>query len=139
MAKPIGKTKDVGFQFGLQKTFPISEKRAWEFMFSDEGLKIWLGDLKDKLEIKEENQTKDGIIVFIRVLKPNSHIRMNWKKKDWDNNSTLQVRVIGKSENKTTISFHQEKLTDSNQREEMKRYWNKKMDKINSEIGITGQ
>ncbi len=82
MAKQVGKTKDVGFQFRLQKTFPISEKKAWDFMFSDKGLKIWLGDLKNDLKLKEEYQTKNDIKGFVRVFKPNSHIRMNWKKKD---------------------------------------------------------
>jgi len=54
---------------------------------------------------------------------------MNWKKKDWENTSTVQVRVIGNHE-KATISFHQEKLLDNNQREKMKLYWNKKMTEI---------
>ncbi|MEZ4793469.1 MAG: SRPBCC domain-containing protein [Gelidibacter sp.] len=134
MAKPVGKTKDVGFQFGLQKTFPISEQKAWDFMFSDAGLKIWLGELVKSLELKEEYQTKDGINGLVRVFKPNSHIRMNWKKKEWENMSTVQVRVIGKGENRTLISFHQEKLTDFNQRAEMKEYWNEKMEKIAKEI-----
>lgn len=58
---------------------------------------------------------------------------MNWKKRDWENLSTVQVRVIGKNE-KSTIFFHQEKLTGSKQRVEMKDYWNKKMDKITNEL-----
>ncbi len=130
----VGKTKDVGFQFGLQKTFPISEHSAWDFMFSVKGLKIWLGELKTDLEPKKSYRTKDGIEGHVRVFKPNSHIRMNWKKSDWENMSTVQVRVIRKGTNKTVISFHQEKLTDSKQRTEMKEYWNEKMDKITTEI-----
>lgn len=134
MTNQVGKTKDVGFQFGLQKTFPISEEQAWNFMFSDKGLNIWLGKLKTNLEVKENYRTKDGIQGLVRVFKPNSHIRMNWKKEDWKNMSTVQVRVIGKGKKKTTISFHQEKLTDSKQRAEMEKYWNEKMDKITTEI-----
>lgn len=137
MAKSAGKTKDVGFQFGLQKTFSISEQKAWDFMFSGTGLKIWLGDLENFPELKEEYQTKDGISGFIRVFKPYSHIRMNWKKKDWDNTSTVQVRVIGKNTSKSTISFHQEKLTGPKQRDEMKEYWNEKMAEIVKEIRKT--
>ncbi|MEM8969752.1 MAG: hypothetical protein AAGE93_25260, partial [Bacteroidota bacterium] len=53
----------------------------------------------------------------------------NCKMKKWKNLSTLQVRVMGNKE-KTTISFHQEKLLDNSQREEMKKYWNEKMIKI---------
>ena len=39
-----------------------------------------------------------------------------------------------KGQNKTLISFPQEKLLNSNQRAEMKAYWNKKMDKITEKI-----
>ena len=103
-------------------------------MFSDAGLKIWLGELVKSLEFKKRIPNKDGINGLVRVFKPNSHIRMNWKKKEWENMSTVQVRVIGKGKNRTLISFHQEKLTDFNQRAEMKEYWNEKMDKITKEI-----
>ena len=134
MIKDVGKTKDVGYQFGIQKTFSISEKVAWDFMFSDHGLKIWLGELTTSFSLNENYTTKNGIEGFIRVFKPYSHIRMNWKKKEWNNMSTLQVRVIGKGKNKTLISFHHEKLLDSSQRVEAKEYWNKIMDTITHEM-----
>ncbi len=127
--KPVGLTKDAGWQFGLRKTFPYSQEYLWDFMFSDKGLKIWLGEIKNELEIKKSYRTKDGIEGFVRVFTPYSHIRMNWKKKNWDNISTVQVRVIGNQE-KATISFHQEKLLDENQRKEMRLYWNEKMTEI---------
>jgi hypothetical protein len=127
--KPIGKTKSVGWQFGLSKTFPYSQKYLWDFMFSEKGLGIWLGELDHELEIKKIYKTKHGIEGLVRVFKPYSHIRMSWKKKSWENVSTVQVRVIGNDE-KATISFHQEKLSGKSQREEMKRYWNEKMSLI---------
>jgi len=38
MGNQAGKTKDIGFQFGIRKN----------------GLKIWLGNLKSELEMKKE-------------------------------------------------------------------------------------
>ncbi len=58
---------------------------------------------------------------------------MNWKKKNWGNVSTVQVRVIGNQE-KASISFHHEKLLNKSQREKMKLYWNKKMTEIENTI-----
>ena len=131
--RPVGLTKDVGWQFGLRKTFPYPQEYLWDFMFSDKGLKIWLGEFKSELEIKKAYKTKDGIEGLVRVFKPYSHVRMNWKRKNWDNTSIVQVRVIGNQE-KATISFHQEKLSDNKQREEMKLYWNEKMKEIEDEL-----
>ena len=127
--KQIGKTKDVGWQFGLRKTLSLSQESVWDFMFSEQGLKIWLGELEQELEVKKHYKTKSGIDGLIRVFKPYFHIRMNWKKQNWDNLSTLQVRVMGDNK-KATISFHQEKLLDNKQREEMKAYWNEKITEI---------
>ena len=134
MSKQVGQTKDVGFQFGLRKTFPISATEVWDFMFSGKGLDIWLGKLENELELKQPFVTKEGIEGLVRVWKPYSHIRVNWKKPDWENLSTVQVRVMG-NDQKATISFHQEKLLDAAQREEVKAYWNGKMGEIGDFFG----
>jgi hypothetical protein len=131
--KPVGLTKDVGWQFGISKTFYHSQSFLWDFMFSDQGLKIWLGETEEELENKKSFRTKEGIEGFIRVFNPYSHIRMNWKKPEWENMSTVQVRVMG-DEKKAIISFHQEKMTSSAQREEMRAYWNRKMDEISKTL-----
>lgn len=127
--KQVGLTKDAGWQFGLRKTFACSQKSLWDFMFSDKGINIWLGKLQGELELKKPYMTHDGIEGEVRVLNAYSHIRMDWKRKGWQNTSRLQVRVLG-NEEKATISFHQEKLLDNDQREEMKAYWNEKMRRI---------
>ncbi len=129
MERPVGQTKDMGFQFGLRKTVPFSANFVWEFLFSEAGLNIWLGELQTSFKIGQPYITKSGIEGFIRVFRPYSHVRLNWKKKHWNNYSTLQLRVIEHPQ-KTTISFHQEKLFNSEQRSEMKIYWNDVMDKI---------
>jgi len=136
MEKQTGQTKEVGFQFGIRKTFPLSANAVWDFLFSESGLKIWLGELLSVFEINKPFQTKAGIDGLVRVLRPYSHMRLNWKKKNWPHMSTVQVRVIESGE-KATISFHQEKLQSSAQRNEMKEYWNKVMDKITDEINKT--
>ncbi len=126
MAKEVGKTKDVGWQFGLRKTFPIPFERMWDLMFSDKGISIWLGKMEGSLEEKQPFHTVEGIEGMVRVFKPQSHIRMNWKKKNWPNMSTVQVRVLRNGE-KSTVSFHQEKLLDANQRLEVKNHWENRM------------
>ncbi|UII29720.1 ATPase [Fulvivirga ulvae] len=127
--KEVGLTKDVGYQFGKRKTFELSLEDAWEFMFYKKGLDIWLGTLPGGLELLQPFQTKEGIVGKLRLMKPFSHIRMAWAKQEWDNTSTLQVRLI-KAKYGTTICFHQENLLDKAQRAEMKIYW----DNVTQEI-----
>ncbi len=119
----MGLTKDAGFQIGARKTFPVSLEKAWDFVVSDEGTRLWL-DTTDlsKIEIKSEFVTPNGYYGKITVLKPFSHLRMQWKHPDWNSPSILQIRTIPSKE-KTTISFHQEKLASPEQREMMKVHW----------------
>ena len=135
--KIVGQTKAVGFQIGIRKTLPISLDSAWDFLFSEEGLKIWLGKISsEQFELDKNYKTLEGIEGKVRALELNSHIRLTWKHENWTNISTLQIRVL-KAKDKTTISIHQENLLDSNQREEMKEYWDKVVDKLTKKITTT--
>lgn len=134
MGKITGQTKDRGFQIGIRKTLPVSFDTAWDFLFSDEGLKIWLGKINlGKLELNKSYTTKEGTEIKITILKPYSHVRLTWKPKHWENISALQMRVIN-SKGKTTISFHQDKLSDSAQREEMKKHWDTVLENISDKL-----
>lgn len=132
--KPVGLTKDVGYQFGLRKTFPISISTAWQFLISPTGIKIWLGESEDfRLEKRAAYHTADGAFGEVRVVNPEVNIRLTWQVPSWAKPSTIQVRVIPAGA-KTTISFHQENLPDQQSREQMRARWQKVMDVIESEF-----
>ena len=105
-----------------------------DFLFSDKGLSFWLGKI-DSGVIEPDNayNTKQGIEGKISVLKVYSPIRPTWKRKDWENVSTIPIRVI-RAKEKTTISFHQDKLLNRSQREEMKSYWNQVLEEIKNKL-----
>lgn len=132
--KVVGQTKDAGFQIGVRKTFAVPVETIWNFLFSEKGLSTWLGNIRlENFELGRPYKTKEGIEGKVNVFKPNSHIRLTWKPKQWTNTSALQIRAIP-NKDKTTISFHQDKLLDSKQREEMKKYWEEVIEKIENEI-----
>jgi len=137
MEKPIGLTKQRGFQVGARKTFPIPLEQAWEFLLSPEGGKFWLGEPEESkaLEIGKTLISKEGIEAKISIYKPRSHLRMTWKHKAWKNTSILQIRVIPAG-TKTTISFHQEKLSNEGQRALMKAHWKQVLAQITAYLEI---
>ncbi|WP_312116508.1 SRPBCC family protein [Brevibacillus reuszeri] len=133
--KPVGLTASVGYQIGVRRTIPVETKHVWDFFLSPEGLSIWLGDIQHlPMQKGQSFQTKDGRSGELRVVKPGGHVRMTWKKADWDKPSTLQVRFLTLSPEKTTISFHQEKLADADTREEMKEHWEQALAKIEAAL-----
>ena len=132
--KQTGSTKDAGFQMGIRRTFSIPVNKVWEFLFSDEGLLIWLGKTNE-LEWKkgEPFRTSNRTDGMVRVFSPLSHIRITWKKKGWENSSLVQMRTI-KGKNKTTIAFHQDRLTGPEQRDEMLKHWEKILNKLEKNL-----
>jgi len=123
--KETGKTKSAGFLAGIRRTFLTTKNKAWEQVFSPEGLLIWLGLSLENVALNCDYTNPSGDTFTVKVFRPYSHIRLRWRRKDWTHNSTLQVRIIEATDNKTTISFHQENLDDEQQREEMLAHWKK--------------
>ena len=130
-ATVTGQTKNVGFEIGARKTFPVSFEEAWNFLFSNKGLPIWLGQLEPAgLALGQAYETTGGITGKVTVWVPMSHIRLRWKKKEWNHYSILQMRLLRVKE-KTTISFHQEHLQDTLQRNEMSLHWKEVLAQLN--------
>ncbi len=108
--KPVGLTKDVGWEVGARRTYPIEVEAAWRLIISPAGIKTWLGAPKQPFGNKgDQYELPDGTQGEIRVFKPNSHLRMTWQPPAWSRASTIQVRVVPSGE-KTVIAFHQEHL-----------------------------
>ena len=126
--------KEVDYQVGARKSYPVSATKVWDYLISLKGLKVWLGSVDpNKLLSKEYFQTGGGDEGKLRVFKPYSHLRMNWKHSCWENLSTLQIRVTP-NKSKTTVSFHQEKLKDNRQRKDMKAYWQHVLKQLEKEL-----
>lgn len=134
MNKQIGLTKNTGYQVGARRTFNIALEDAWNFILSEAGCSIWLGDVELKdLAPGDTYKLDNNISGEIRVLKPLSHLRMTWQPADWKKASTIQLRVIANAK-RTTIAFHQENLPDSSAREQRLLFYKDVLDKFGQHI-----
>nr|WP_054550468.1 SRPBCC domain-containing protein [Lysinibacillus sphaericus] len=132
--KIIGQTKSVGFQIGVRRTFPISQEQAWALITTTEGVRTWLGEDTSVIfepGYKYHSKTGTG---EIRIVKPLEQLRLTWQKEEWSKPSTVQIRILPKERNKTTISFHQEHLSDQTVREEMKVHWESVLNLIKERV-----
>ena len=127
--KPIGLTKDTGWQIGVRHTIAVNVKYAWDVITSIEGLKIWLcGDSEfdpptnKPLNKGQSYRLKDGTTGTMRVLKPYSHLRITWHPVDWPRASTIQVRVLN-NQDKSVIVFHQEHMPGPQERENRREFY----------------
>lgn len=144
--RKVGETKDSGFQLGASKTFPVGVAELWRFISSPDGMELITGDrtaAADAYGAPGSTSAGSGIpgsavsnkIDYnITTLKEGSHMRMKWKLPEWSDYSILQVRVVEKGPDKSTLTFHHEKLADKETREKMKAYWKEKLSNIAGRI-----
>ncbi|MBI5035228.1 MAG: SRPBCC domain-containing protein [Chloroflexi bacterium] len=131
----IGKTKQAGFQIGARKTFPISIQQAWDFITSDKGIRLWLGNVKNfRFDTGHTYKTSDGATGEVRVVNFRENIRLTWQPPEWQHTSTIQVRVIP-SGRKSIISFHQENLANASERAQMRLRWQRVLEEIETTLG----
>ncbi|MEW9106252.1 MULTISPECIES: SRPBCC family protein [unclassified Paenibacillus] len=122
--KIVGLTASMGYQVGVRRTLLISPERAWAYLTSAEGLKLWIGTVSPlSFSVGETFRSAEGISGQFRVVKPYQQLRLRWSKKEWVEPSTLQIRLLSNQPDKTTISFHQENLDHPVTREQMKLHW----------------
>lgn len=124
----VGETKDVGFNIGVSKTLPYPVEHVWDFLLSPAGLAVWLGEGVE-LAPKKTYRTADGTEGEVRSLHPLDRVRLTWRPKDWDHDTTVQVAVRGEGE-KTMLRFHQEWLADSDERSRQRDHWKAVLDKV---------
>ena len=133
---PVGQTRDVGFNVGARRSFPLTTDQAWDWLTSPDGVALWLGDVIGALphEPKASYETRDGAKGEIRVFEPGSHLRLTWQPKEWDRASLIQVRVRPAAQG-ATIAFHQEHLSGPRARAEMKKRWLAVLDQVEVALG----
>lgn len=130
IAREVGRTQSAGFQVGMRRTLPISLKDAWRLVTSAEGVRAWLGDGAARPLARGRAYTlADGSAGEVRVLKPDSHLRLTWRPNGWPRASTIQVRVLPAGA-KTTIALHQEHMPDCVAREQRRAHFAAALDAL---------
>ncbi len=130
----VGLTKNVGFQFSITKTCPVSPDVAWDFLLSESGIAIWLGDIDfDDFELHKPLITKTGIEAKITIFRADSHIRLAWKPAHWLNNSFIEIRVLT-NKGRAKLGLLHTHMMSVGQREEVKAYWNKIVQNMAAEL-----
>ena len=132
--RPVGLTRDVGWEIGVRRTFPMSLEEAWRLITSPEGIRIWLGEGPAfSLEKGDAFSLDDGTTCEIRVFKTHSHLRLRRKPADTQQASTIQLRVL-ENGNRSVIAFHEENLASAEQREARRAHFAAALDKFEARL-----
>ena len=137
LERPVGLTRDAGWEIGVSRTFPYAREAVWDFIISQAGLTLWLGAGARLGEPGQEYTTRDGTTGELRSLRPVDRVRLTWQPRGWIRESTVQVTVSpagSRDDPKTTLRFHQERLTSAEEREGQRAHWTAVMDDVADEL-----
>lgn len=129
--RPVGRTRDAGWEIGVSRTvdFPVAE--VWDFLTSDAGVAVWLGAGVQRLdEPGAAYATETGTVGEVRSFRPADRVRLTWRPEDWDHPSTVQVAVTAMPGMRTSVRFHQERLADAAERERQRTHWRSVLDAL---------
>ena len=126
----VGQTSEGGFQIGVQKTLPLPAETAWSLLTEGPGRAVWLGTV-DSLEFTrgERYQTDEGAWGEVRSVAAGQRVRLTWHSPELASPSTLQV-YFAPSGDKTSVRFHQERLSSLEEREQMRQRWRDVLEKL---------
>jgi len=121
--RAVGLTKDSGWEIGVSRTVPHPLDEVWRLLTSDRGVAIWLGAGARLEPLRGAHYvTADGTEGEVRGYRDRDRIRVTWRPPGWSHDSTLQV-ALSDARSGTTVSFHQERLADAEERERQRARW----------------
>jgi uncharacterized protein YndB with AHSA1/START domain len=129
--RPVGRTKDAGWEIGVSRTLPLPVEEVWDFLTSPAGSAVWLGAGVQRLdEPGAAYETEAGTAGQVRSFRPQDRVRLTWRPVEWDHDSTVQFTVTPVAGDRTRVVFHQERLVDAAERERQREHWQGVMDAV---------
>ena len=132
--RPVGLTKDVGWQVGVSRTVPCDPETVWSHLTSAEGLAAWLGDgAAPDPQVGAPYTTADGTAGEMRSWRDQDRLRATRRLAGDDHETTIQV-TVSETPTGTRLGFHQERMTSAGEREQMRDHWRAVADRIAEEL-----
>ena len=76
----MGETADAGYEVGIERTVPVGQSAWWEFLTSEVGLQLWLGDVDAfQSEPARGYETADGTTGELRSIARDERLRLTWR------------------------------------------------------------
>ncbi|WP_110343146.1 SRPBCC family protein [Prauserella flavalba] len=126
----VGQTKDVGFQIGVSRTVPHPLESVWAYLTSPEGITAWLGEGAVLGTRKGDTYTTaEGTTGELRSFHVNDRVRLTWRPRGWDHDTTVQV-TVSDAGGRTVLRFHQEWLADGDERLRQRGHWRGVLDTV---------
>ena len=127
--RPVGLTRDAGWQIGVSRTLPVTAEEAWDLLTSPGGLALWLGQGLSAPAKGARYRTADGTEGEFRSVRPGDRVRLTWRPRWREREAIVQVVLVA-TPTGCSVRFHSERLNSAAERERMREHWRDALDRI---------
>ena len=121
--RPVGLTRDAGWQVGVSRTLAVDLDTVWAHLVSPEGLDTWLGlGARPAPERGARYETEDATTGEIRSWREGDRLRATRQAPGDDHETTVQV-ALGATPTGTRMTLHQERMASAAERQRMREHW----------------
>ena len=134
----VGQSSTADFQIGVQRTLGTPREEVWKLLIEGSWRDVWLGTTGSLgLRKGERYETAEGARGEVRSVVVGERLRITWESNELERPSTLQIYLAASGE-KTSVRFHQERLSNLEERERMRERWRAVLDKLEGLAGERG-
>jgi len=126
-----GRDSKGEYSMTATRTMPRSQKKLWQYLNSEEGIKIWLKPLSEVvLENGAQFEIEGGIFGEVRTVKAPVRARLRWQETEWLKPSVLQIYISPRPKDKSILIFSHTQIKDARVKEELRGYWQHILDEL---------
>ena len=129
--KQVGVNSKGDFTVAISRTLPLTQKKLWKWITSDEGQSLWLKPLEPANFKKGASfEIEGGVFCEVRTIKAPERIRFSWNDTDWEKPTIVQLMFYPRSGDKCGFGVSHEGIKDARTKETLKTIWRARLDEV---------
>jgi uncharacterized protein YndB with AHSA1/START domain len=130
-----GRNEKGEYSLTAGKTFPVEAKLLWNYLFSTEGLLVWLKPLSGfQLEKGFVYETEGGVFGEVRTFKSPERLRLTWQESDGERSTVVQLYVRKRPGGKSVLWVQHEKIRDGREKTRLRAHWKQVLEDLISQF-----
>lgn len=116
------------------KTLPLSSRKAWSLLTSEEGMRAWLRPFSPfPWKPGQSFEVDGGVFGEIRTLKPGVRARLTWQEAHWEKPSVVQIHVVPRKGEKCMLVIQHERIPSASLKGKLRDQWKRALAALSGE------
>lgn len=127
----MGQDAKGNYMVTATKSLPVSAPKAWKFLMSKAGIRIWLNPLSP-LSIRPQTsfETEGGYFGEVRTVSSNRRVRMYWQDPLWEKHTVVELLLVSRPKSKSILVFNHTGIKEVKTQALLRALWKQVVEQI---------